>query len=140
MLMPKREKFRKAHKGRLNGNAQRGSDISFGEYGLKAMTPGRITARQIEAARIAINRHLKRSGKVWIRIFPHRPVTKKPAETRQGSGKGSPEMHVALVHPGTILFEIEGVTREIADEALRLAGHKLPVLTRMVVRDEIRLD
>lgn len=140
MLMPKRSKFRKHQKGRMTGTAYRGSDVSFGEYGLKALTPGWVTSRQIEAARIAITRFMKRSGKVWIRVFPHKPVTKHPAETRMGSGKGAPEMHVAVVRPGMILFEIEGVSREMAEEAMRLAGHKLPVRTRTVSRDEIRIE
>ena len=140
MLMPKREKFRKQHKGRRTGTAVRGTTVAFGEYGLKSLTPGWITARQIEAARIAMSRYMKRSGKVWIRIFPHKPVTKKAAETRMGSGKGAPEMHVASVKPGTVLFEVEGVSAEVAREAFRLAGHKLPVKTRTVRRDEIRID
>jgi len=140
MLMPKREKFRKQHKGRRKGTAYRGAEIAFGEYGLKALTPGWLTSRQIEAARIALTRHMKRSGKVWIRIFPHKPVTKKAAETRMGSGKGAPELHVAVVKPGAILFEIEGVSEEVAKEAMRLAGHKLPVRTRTVRREEISID
>ncbi len=140
MLMPKRSKFRKHQKGRMRGTAYRGSEVSFGEFGLKAMTPGWVTSRQIEAARIAITRFMKRSGKVWIRVFPHKPVTKHPAETRMGSGKGTPEMHVAVVKPGMILFEIEGVPRQLAEEAMRLAGHKLPVRTRTVSRDEIRIE
>jgi large subunit ribosomal protein L16 len=140
MLMPKRSKFRKHQKGRMRGTAYRGSEVSFGEYGLKAMTPGWVTSRQIEAARIAITRYMKRSGKVWIRVFPHKPVTKHPAETRMGSGKGAPEMHVVVVKPGMILFEIEGVPRHMAEEAMRLAGHKLPVRTRTVSRDEIRIE
>jgi len=140
MLMPKREKFRKRHKGRRRGIAYRGSEVSFGEYGLKALTPGWVTSRQIEAARIAMTRHMKRSGKVWIRIFPHKPVTKKAAETRMGSGKGTPESHVAVVKPGAVLFEVEGVSREVATEALRLASHKLPLKTRTVMRDEISIE
>jgi len=140
MLMPRREKYRKSHKGRLRGIANRGGDVNFGDIGLKALTHGRITSRQIEAARIAINRHIKRAGKVWIRVFPHKPVTKKAAETRMGSGKGSPEMHVAMVRPGTILFELEGVSNSMAHEALRLASHKLPVKTRTVRRNEFRLE
>ncbi|MCG3196301.1 MAG: 50S ribosomal protein L16 [Candidatus Omnitrophica bacterium] len=140
MLMPKRQKFRKQQKGRLTGIATRGAEISFGEYGLKAMTRGWVTSRQIEAARIAMTRHMKRSGRVWIRIFPHKPITKHPAETRMGSGKGTPEMHVAVVKPGHILFEIEGVPEAVANEALRLASHKLPVQTRTVKRDQIRIE
>lgn len=140
MLMPRREKFRKQHKGRRKGIAYRGSDVSFGEYGLKALGPAWLTSRQIEAARIAMTRHMKRSGKVWIRVFPHKPVTKKPAETRMGSGKGAPELHVAVVKPGTVMFEVEGVSREVAEEALRLAAHKLPVKTRTVTRSEISID
>mgnify|MGYP000471753732 CR=1 FL=1 len=134
MLMPKREKYRKWMKGRKGGKALRGGTVSFGEYGLKSLEPMWITGRQIEAARVAINRRLKRSGKVWIRIFPHKPLTKKPAETRMGSGKGSPEEHVAVVKSGTILFEIEGVSESLAQEALRLASHKLPCRTRFVTR------
>ena len=140
MLMPKRERFRKQHKGRRKGIAYKGSKVSFGEYGLKALTPGSITSRQIEAARIAMTRYMKRSGKVWIRIFPHKPVTKHPAESRMGSGKGSPEFHVAVVKPGTMLFEIEGVPEAVAKEALRLASHKLCVKTATVRRDEISVD
>jgi large subunit ribosomal protein L16 len=139
MLMPKRAKFRKHQKGRRKGIACRGTEVSFGEYGLKAITPGWVTSRQIEAARVAITRHMKRSGKVWIRVFPHKPVTKHPAETRMGSGKGTPEMHVAVVKPGTVLFEVAGVTPAVANEALRLASHKLPVRTQTVVRGEIRI-
>ncbi len=140
MLMPKRSKFRKCQKGRLTGTAYRGSEVSFGEFGLKAVTNGWVTSRQIEAARIAITRYMKRSGKVWIRVFPHKPVTKHPAETRMGSGKGTPEMHVVVVKPGMILFEVEGIPRDQAEEAMRLAGHKLPVRTRTVARDEIRIE
>ena len=140
MLMPKREKFRKQHKGRRKGTAFRGSEVSFGEFGLKAITPGWVTSRQIEAARIALTREMKRSGKVWIRLFPHKPVTKKAAETRMGSGKGAPELHVAVVKPGTVMFEVEGVPRAVAEEAMRLAGHKLPVKTQIVQRNEISID
>ncbi len=132
MLMPKRVKFRKQQRGRMKGKALRGAKIAFGHFGLKAMTPGWVTARQIEAARIAMTRHIKRGGKVWIRIFPDKPVTQKPAETRMGEGKGSPEYWVAVVKPGRILFELGGVSEEIAREALRLASHKLPVQTRIV--------
>jgi len=135
MLSPKRVKFRKVQKGRRNGLAYRGSDVSYGDYGLQAVAPAWLTARQIEAARIALSRHIKRGGKIWIRIFPQKPVTKKPAETRQGTGKGNPEFWVAVVEPGRILYELEGVTEDVAREALRLAGHKLPVETRFVRRN-----
>ena len=137
MLMPKREKHRKQQRGRRSGVAIRGSNISFGEYGLKAMEQGWITNRQIEAARIAITRHIQRGGKVWIRIFPDKPVTVKPAETRMGKGKGSPEYWVAVVKPGRVMFEIEGISEEDAREAMRLAGHKLPIRTRFVERRQI---
>jgi len=132
MLMPKRVKFRKQQRGRMKGKAVRGSRISFGEYGLKSMAPAWVTSRQIEAARIAMTRYIKRGGKVWIRIFPDKPVTKKPAETRMGKGKGSPEYWVAVVKPGRVLFELSGVSEEVAKEALRLAAHKLPFNTRFV--------
>lgn len=132
MLMPKRVKFRKQQRGRMKGKAVRGSRISFGEYGLKSMAPAWVTSRQIEAARIAMTRHIKRGGKVWIRIFPDKPVTQKPAETRMGKGKGSPEHWVAVVKPGRVLFELSGVPEEVAKEALRLAAHKLPFNTRFV--------
>ena len=134
MLMPKRVKRRKQQRGRMNGLAYRGSSIDFGEYGLKAVEPGWITARQIEAARVALTRHIKRGGKVWIRVFPDKPVSKKAAETRMGKGKGAPEFWVAVVKPGMVMFEIEGVKKELANEALRLAGHKLPIGTRFVER------
>ncbi|MCK5118834.1 MAG: 50S ribosomal protein L16 [Candidatus Latescibacteria bacterium] len=137
MLMPKRVKHRKQQRGRRSGVAIRGSNISFGEYGLKAMEQGWITNRQIEAARIAITRHIKRGGKVWIRIFPDKPVTIKPAETRMGKGKGSPEYWVAVVKPGRVMFEIEGISEEDAREAMRLAGHKLPIRTKFVERRQI---
>lgn len=136
MLMPKREKHRKVHRGNRRGIACRGVDVTFGEYGMKAMTGGWITARQIEAARIAVTRHIKRRGKVWIRVFPHKPITAKPAETRMGSGKGSPEMHIAVVKPGHIMFELSGVPADVAKEAFRRAGHKLPVKIRVVSRLE----
>jgi len=136
MLQPKKVKHRKQHKGRIRGKAHRGNAIAFGEYGLQTLDAGRITARQIEAARIAMTRHVKRGGKVWIRIFPDKPVTKKPAETRMGKGKGNPEEWVAVVRPGHILYEMEGVPPRIAEEALRLAAHKLPVRTRFVHREE----
>ena len=136
MLMPKRMKFRKHHRGRMKGKAYRGSAIDFGEYALKALEPAWITSKQIEAARVAMTRHIKRGGKVWIRIFPDKPVTEKPAETRMGKGKGSPEYWVAVVKPGRILFEIEGVSEELAREAIRLASHKLPIKTKFVSRSE----
>jgi len=134
MLMPKKVKFRKMMKGNMNGKAYRGSDISFGEYGLKAVEPGWISNRQIEAARIAITRHVKRGCKVWIRIFPDKPLTKKPAETRMGKGKGAPESWVAVVRPGRILYEMSGVTETVAKEALRLAAHKLSIGTKFIKR------
>jgi large subunit ribosomal protein L16 len=134
MLMPKRVKRRKQHRGRMTGLAYRGCNVDFGQYGLKAMEPGWITARQIEAARVALTRHIKRTGKVWIRVFPDKPVSKKPAETRMGKGKGAPEFWVSVVRPGKVMFEIEGVSRELAQEAMRLAGHKLPIATRFVDR------
>ncbi len=137
MLMPKRVKYRKQQRGRMKGVAQRGNTIAFGQYGLKALEPHWITSRQIEAARIAMTRYIKRGGKVWIRIFPDKPVTKKPAETRMGKGKGSPEYWVAVVRPGRIMFEIEGVPEEIAREAMRLAAHKLPIKTKFVTREEL---
>lgn len=134
MLMPKKVKYRKQHRGRMKGKAWRGSQLAFGDYGLRALEPGWITDRQIEAARIAITRFIKRGGKVWIRIFPDKPVTKKPAETRMGKGKGAPEFWVAVVRPGRVLFEMEGVERSAAEEAMRLAAHKLPIATRFVSR------
>jgi large subunit ribosomal protein L16 len=134
MLMPKKVKFRKMQKRRMNGKAYRGSDVSFGEYGLKAVEPGWVTNRQIEAARIAITRHVKRGCKVWIRIFPDKPITKKPAETRMGKGKGSPEAWVAVVKPGRILYEMAGVNEDVAKEAMRLASHKLAIATKFVKR------
>jgi len=137
MLMPKKVKYRKQMRGRMRGAATRGNKLSFGDFGLQALTPGWITARQIESARIAITRHVKRGGKVWIRIFPDKPVTKKPAETRMGKGKGSPEAWVAVVKPGRVLYELEGVTESVALEAMRLASHKLPIKTRILVREEI---
>jgi len=135
MLQPKRTKFRKQQKGRNRGVATRGNKVSFGEFGLRALATGRITARQIEAARRAINRYIKRGGKVWIRIFPDKPITQKPLEVRQGSGKGNVEYWVALVQPGRVLFEIEGVTPDLAVEAFRLAAAKLPVQTELVARE-----
>lgn len=135
MLSPKKVKYRKQHKGRRKGTAYRGSSLSFGAFGLQTMEDGWITARQIEASRIAISRYIKRGGKVWIRIFPDKVITKKAAETRMGSGKGNPEYWVASVRPGRILFEMDGVTKELAGEAFRLAAHKLPVKTRLLVRE-----
>lgn len=137
MLMPKRVKFRKQQRGRRGGKASKGAEIAFGEYGLKAMEPSWITNRQIEAARIAISRHIKRTGKLWIRIFPDKPVTVKPAETRMGKGKGAPEFWVAVVKPGRILFELEGVSVELARQAMALASSKLPLKTRFVQRDVV---
>lgn len=134
MLSPKKIKYRKHMKGRMNGKAYRGAELSFGEFGLKALEPGWVTARQIEAARIAVTRHAKRGGRVWIRIFPDKPITKKPAETRMGKGKGAPELWVAVVKPGRILYEMDGVSREVALEALRLASHKLSIATRIISR------
>lgn len=134
MLMPKKVKYRKMMKGNMNGKAYRGSDISFGEYGLKATEPGWISNRQIEAARIAITRHAKRGCKVWIRIFPDKPLTKKPAETRMGKGKGAPESWVAVVRPGRILYEMSGTDETVAKEAMRLAAHKLSIATKFVKR------
>jgi len=135
MLAPKRVRRRKVQKGRIRGFAYRGSEVSFGDYGLQATTRGRLTARQIEAARIAMTRHVKRHGKVWIRVFPDKPISKKPAETRMGKGKGGPDHWVALVKPGRVLYELDGVPEEVAREAFRLAGHKLPIGTRFVKRD-----
>ena len=136
MLQPRRTKFRKMHKGRIKGLATRGYEIAFGTFGIKSLEPGRITARQIEAARISVTRAMKREGQVWIRIFPDKPITKKPAEVRMGKGKGAPEYWVAIVKPGTILFEAGGVTKELAYEALRLAQGKLPVITKFVVKPD----
>lgn len=137
MLAPKRVKYRKVQKGKMRGLATRGNRLSFGEFGLQCMEPGWITARQIEASRIAMTRFIKRGGKVWIRIFPQKSITKKAAETRMGSGKGNPEYWVAVVKPGTILFEMEGVTKEVAKEAMTLALHKLPLKTKMISRAEL---
>jgi large subunit ribosomal protein L16 len=134
MLSPKRTKFRKGHKGRIHGTAKGGTTLAFGAYGLKAVEPARITARQIEAARRAITRHMKRVGKVWIRIFPDVPVSRKPAEVRMGSGKGTPEYWVCRVHPGRIMFEMDGVPKQLAEEAFTLAAAKLPIKTRIVAR------
>ena len=137
MLQPKRTKFRKQHKGRNRGLAERGNRVSFGDYGLKSTDPGRLTSRQIEAARRAINRYVKRGGRVWIRVFPDKPISKKPLEVRMGKGKGNPEYWVALVQPGTVLYEIQGVDEESAREAFRLAGAKLPVRTTFVSRQAV---
>ena len=136
MLLPKRVKYRRVHRGRLTGKAYRGNKVTYGEYGLVALEPAWITANQIEAARIAMTRYTKRGGQVWIKIFPDKPVTKKPAETRMGSGKGSPEFWVAVVKPGRVMFEIAGVSEEVAREALRLASHKLPIKTKVIARAE----
>ena len=135
MMMPKKVKYRKQQRGRMAGKAWRGSSISFGEFGLKAMECAWITSRQIEAARVAMTRSIKRGGKVWIRLFPDKPITKKPAETRMGKGKGAPEQWVAVVRPGKVLFEMEGVTPEVAMAAMRLAAHKLPIKTKVVTRE-----
>ena len=136
MLMPKRTKFRKQHRGRMKGTTKGGNRVTFGDYGLQAQSAGWITARQIEAARIAMTRHIKRGGKVWINVFPDKPVTEKPAETRMGSGKGNPEYWVAVVKPGRVMFELSGVDEPLAREAMRLAGHKLPLRTKFVSREE----
>jgi len=134
MLMPKRVKYRKQQRGRRSGMTKGAARVDFGEYGLKAMEAGWVTARQIEAARIALTRHIKRGGKIWIRVFPDKPVSKKPAEVRMGKGKGAPEFWVAVVKPGRVMFEIEGVTEELAREAIALAGHKIPIATKFVKR------
>lgn len=136
MLLPKRVKYRRVHRGRMTGTAMRGNTVSQGEFGLVALEPAWITSNQIEAARIAMTRYTKRGGKVWIKVFPDKPVTKKPAETRMGSGKGSPEYWVAVVKPGRIMFEMGGVSEEVAREAMRLAGYKLPIKTKFVVREQ----
>ena len=136
MLSPKKVKYRKQQKGRMRGKAYRGSSLSFGAYGLQAIECGRMTAQQIEAARVAMTRHVKRGAKIWIRVFPDKPITKKPAETRMGKGKGSPEGWVAVVKPGKILYEMEGISADLAMEAFRLASHKLPFRTRLVIRGE----
>ena len=137
MLLPKRVKYRRVHRGRLTGKATRGNKITYGEFGLVAVEPAWITSNQIEAARIAMTRYTKRGGQVWIKIFPDKPITEKPAETRMGSGKGSPEYWVAVVKPGRVMFEIAGVSEEIAREALRLASHKLPIKTKIVKREDL---
>jgi large subunit ribosomal protein L16 len=136
MLMPKRVKFRKSQRGRRKGNAKRGSSVAFGDFGLKSLEPAWITSRQIEACRVALSRKMKRDGRVWIRIFPDKPVSKKPLETRMGKGKGAPEFWVAVVKPGRIMFEVSGVTREVANEALQLCSHKLPIKTKVVSRPD----
>jgi large subunit ribosomal protein L16 len=136
MLMPKRQKYRKVRKGKIRGVASRGHELTFGNYGLQSLGMERITARQIESARQAITRHIKRGGKVWIRIFPHTPVTRKPQDVKMGGGKGSPEFFVAKVRPGTIMFEMQGVPEEAAREAMRLAAHKLPVKCKFLIKDE----
>ena len=138
MLSPSRTKFRKQQKGKMRGTAYRGSDVSFGEFALQATECGWVTARQIEAARVAVNRHIKRGGKLWIRVFPDKPISKKPLETRMGRGKGAPEEWVAVVKPGKVLYELEGIDEATAKEAFRLAGHKLPVETKFLKRGEIR--
>ena len=135
MLLPKRVKYRRVHRGRMTGKAMRGNTVAYGEFGLVATEPGWITSNQIEAARIAMTRFTKRSGQVWIKIFPDKPVTKKPADTRMGSGKGSPEYWVAVVKPGRVMFEIAGVSEEVAREALRLASHKLPIKTKVIAAE-----
>ena len=136
MLLPKRVKYRRVHRGRMTGKAMRGNKVSNGEYGLQAMEPSWITSNQIESARIAMTRYIKRGGQVWIKIFPDKPVTKKPAETRMGKGKGAPEYWVAVVKPGRVMFEIDGVSEEIAREALRLASHKLPIKCKFVTKQD----
>ena len=140
MLLPKRVKYRRVHRGRLTGEAHRGNLISHGEFGLQACEPAWITSRQIEAARIAMTRYIKRGGKVWIKIFPDKPITEKPAETRMGSGKGSPEYWVAVVKPGRIMFEMDGVSEEVAREALRLAANKLPIKCKFVRKEETEVE
>ena len=137
MLLPKRVKYRRVHRGRLTGKATRGNKVTYGEFGLVALEPAWITSNQIEAARIAMTRYTKRGGQVWIKIFPDKPVTEKPAETRMGSGKGSPEYWVAVVKPGRVMFEIAGVSEDVAREALRLASHKLPIKTKIVKREDV---
>ena len=136
MLAPKRVKYRRMHKGRMRGKATRGNHVSFGEYGLQSLEPGWVTNRQIEAARVAMTRHIKRGGKVWIRIFPDKPITKKPAETRMGKGKGNPEGWVCVVKPGRVMIELEGVDEKTARKAMDLAAAKLPIKTRFVIRDQ----
>ena len=136
MLLPKRVKYRRVQRGRMTGKATRGNTVTYGDFGLQALEPAWITSNQIEAARVAMTRYTKRGGKVWIKIFPDKPITEKPAETRMGSGKGSPEYWVAVVKPGRVMFEIAGVSEEVAREALRLASHKLPIKTKIVAKEE----
>ena len=140
MLMPKRVKYRRVQRGRMKGQATRGTTLSHGSYGLVTLEPGWITSNQIEAARIAMTRYTKRGGQVWIKIFPDKPITEKPADTRMGSGKGSPEYWVAVVKPGRVLFEMDGVSEEVAKEAMRLAGHKLPIKTKFVTREQEEVE
>ena len=136
MLLPKRVKYRRVHRGRMKGKALRGNEVTYGEYGIVATEPAWVTSNQIEAARIAMTRYIKRGGKVWIKVFPDKPITEKPAETRMGSGKGSPEYWVAVVKPGRVLFEMDGVDEVVAREAMRLAGHKLPIKTKFMTRKD----
>lgn len=136
MLMPKRVKHRKVHRGRMKGTAKGGTSLTFGEYGLQALQPGWVTSKQLEAARVALTRHIKRGGKVWISVFPHKPITKKPAETRMGGGKGAPESWVAVVKPGKVMFELSGVSFDIAKEAIRLASNKLSIKTRFIYGEQ----
>ena len=140
MLLPKRVKYRKQQRGRMKGTAHKGNTVTYGEYGIMAMEPAWISSNQIEAARVAMTRYTRRGGKVWIKIFPDKPITKKPAETRMGSGKGSPEYWVAVVKPGRVMFEIGGVPEDVAREALRLAGYKLPIKTKFVKREDLPVD
>lgn len=140
MLLPKRVKYRRVQRGRLKGKAMRGNKVTYGDFGLQALEPAWVTSNQIEAARIAMTRYIKRGGQVWIKIFPDKPVTAKPAETRMGSGKGSPEYWVAVVKPGRVLFEMDGVSKEIAMEAMRLAGHKLPIKTKFVMKEDNKAE
>ncbi len=140
MLLPKRVKYRRPHRGTMKGKATKGNFVAYGDYGMQATECGWVTSRQIEAARIAMTRYMKRGGKVWIKIFPHKPITEKPAETRMGSGKGSPEYWVAVVKPGRVMFEVNGVSEEVAREAIRLAQHKLPVKSKFIRREEIGGD
>jgi large subunit ribosomal protein L16 len=136
MLMPKRVKHRKVHRGRMKGIAKGGTDLAFGEYGLQALEPGWVTSKQLEAARVALTRHIKRGGKVWISVFPHKPITKKPAETRMGGGKGAPESWVAVVKPGKVMFELSGVSLDVAKEAIRLASNKLSIKTKFIYGEQ----
>ena len=140
MLMPRKIRHRKVQRGRMGGAAKGGTRVNFGDYGIQALEPGWITNRQIEAARVALTRHIKRGGKVWIRIFPDKPITKKPAETRMGKGKGSPESWVAVVKPGRVMFELEGISKDIAQKAMALAAAKMPIRTKFVVREEAHTD